>query len=423
MSFALSLSGLNGASKAIDIIGNNIANSQTIGFKTSKAHFSDVYASSLVGSLASGAPSTGVSASVIDQQFTQGGLMRSDNPLDMAISGKGFFRLNSGGAISYTRDGQFQLAYDQATPDMRFLVNSSGLNVTGYPAEYTADPQGVINTSSAPQNISIDPLMPAVATSTASVGVTLDARLAPPTAAPFDPANPATYSNSTALAVYDTTGASHELRMYFVRSAPGNLWDMYSTVDGASQNGPQSLSFDTSGTMTTTMPFAVQTYITGGGESLSITLDLSGTVQYGRSFSADSMSQNGYRDGSIQASNGVSVGADGTIHASYSNGQSRKVGQVVLANFVNPNALISTGDNQWVENADPVNGTGKVILDTPMGALGMGLGPIQGGVREQSNADLTTELVALIEQQRNYQASAQTLKIQDQVLQNLVNMR
>jgi flagellar hook protein FlgE len=198
---------------------------------------------------------------------------------------------------------------------------------------------------------------------------------------------------------------------------------MYSTVDGASQNGPQSLSFDTSGTMTTTMPFAVQTYITGGGESLSITLDLSGTVQYGRSFSADSMSQNGYRDGSIQASNGVSVGADGTIHASYSNGQSRKVGQVVLANFVNPNALISTGDNQWVENADPVNGTGKVILDTPMGALGMGLGPIQGGVREQSNADLTTELVALIEQQRNYQASAQTLKIQDQVLQNLVNMR
>ena len=120
------------------------------------------------------------------------------------------------------------------------------------------------------------------------------------------------------------------------------------------------------------------------------------------------------------------MGTDGVIHAFYTNGQSRKVAQIVLASFVNPNALISLGDNQWMENADPVFGSGVVSLDTPGRSTGdkpLGLGTITGGAKEQSNVDLSTELVALIEQQRNYQASAQTFKILDQVLQNLVNVR
>lgn len=425
MSFALSLSGLNGASRAIDVIGNNIANSQTIGFKSSKARFADVYASSISGGPAGGAPNAGVSTAVINQQFTQGNLMQSENPLDMAITGQGFFRLSNNGDVSYSRDGQFQLGYDPDFPDQRFLISRTGLSVTGYLAEYTTDPQGVIVTTGKPQHISIDPNMPAAATSTVTVGATLDAR-APVPAAPFDLTNSATYNNTTAVTAYDTAGASHELRMYFVKSAPGNLWDMYTTMDGAGQAGPVNLSFDTEGVMTTAMPLAAQTYPLGSGSSMSVTLDFSGTVQYGRSFSVDSVTQDGYRSGTVESSREFSVGADGIIEAHYSNGQSRKVAQLVLANFVNPDALISIGDNQWIENADPLMGTGTVILDTPGRALGttpMGLGPIQGGAKEQSNVDLSTELVALIEQQRNYQASAQTFKILDQILQDLANVR
>jgi len=426
MSLALSLSGLNGAAKAIDVIGNNIANSQTIGFKTSKVRFADVYASLPFSGPSSSSGIAGVSTSVINQQFTQGNLIQSSNPLDMAISGTGFFRLNDGGSITYSRDGQFQLAYDPETPDRRFLVNRTGLGVTGYLAEYTVDPQGVIATSAVPQNISIDPVMPAATTSTVSLSATLDARAGLPSVAPFDPANAQTYSNTTAVTVFDSTGASHELRMYFTKSSPGNLWDLHTTVDGGSQAGPSSLSFDTSGQMTTVMPLAAQTYALTNGGSLSVALDFSGTVQYGRSFSVDSTTQDGYREGAIDDSSGFSVGTDGVIHAFYTNGQSRKVAQIVLASFVNPNALISLGDNQWMENADPVFGSGVVSLDTPGRSTGdkpLGLGTITGGAKEQSNVDLSTELVALIEQQRNYQASAQTFKILDQVLQNLVNVR
>jgi flagellar hook protein FlgE len=423
MSFALSLSGLNGASRAIDIIGNNIANSQTVGFKTSKARFADVYASSVSGGPAEGAPNAGVSTAIINQQLTQGALIQSDDPLDMAITGPGFFRLNNGGEITYSRDGQFQLDYDNATSDQRILVNNSGLNVTGYLAEYTTDPQGVIASSSAPVDIVIDAVMPALATGTVSVGATLDARAAVPLVSPFDPANTATYSYTTGLTVYDSTGASHDMRMYFARSAPGNHWELFSTLDGASQAGPVAMDFDTVGGMSTAMPLASQTYALGAGGSLSIAIDLTGTVQYGNAFSIDSLSHDGYPEGALNGTNGLSVGANGVIFGSYSNGQSRKVAQVVLANFVNPNALISLGNNQWMANADPVSGSGAELLDTPQGTLGMGVGAIQGGAKEQSNVDLSAELVALIEQQRNYQASAQTFKILDQILQNLANVR
>lgn len=425
MSFAASLSGLTGASKAIDIIGNNIANSQTIGFKTSKARFADVLAASVPGEMSSVASNSGVSADIINQQFTQGNLMVSDNPLDMAITGMGFFRLDKGGEITYSRDGEFQLTLDASNPDKRLLVNGSGRNVTGFPAQFTANPQGTIVTTAAPQDISIDAVMPAAPTTKVSVGATLDARSAPPAVAPFAANNPLTYNNTTALTVFDSAGAEHELRMYFAKSSPGNLWNLYTTLDNASQTGPVSLSFDTSGQLTTAMPLGAQTYAPAGGGNLSVALDLSGTVQYGRSFSVDATSQDGYRQGVIENSSGLNVGADGVLHATYSNGKSRNVAQIVLANFANPNALISQGDNQWIRNPDPVRGSGTEILDTPGRVLGdkpKGLGTIQGGAKEQSNVDLSNELVALIEQQRNYQASAQTFKILDQVLQNLANV-
>jgi flagellar hook protein FlgE len=421
MSFAASLSGLNAASKAIDIIGNNIANSQTIGFKHSQLRFADVVASSLPGGSSGGASSAGVGTGIINQHFDQGGILSSDNTLDMAITGPGFFRLNRGGEITYSRDGQFQLAYDPSVLSQRALVNREGLSVTGYAADYSTDPQGVIATGVAPTDIFIDPLMPAAATSAVSAGISLDARVGPPAVLPFAAGNPLSYNNTTAVAVYDSTGASHELRLYFTKSSPASLWDIHTTLDNGAQTGPVSIGFDTNGQMTTAMPLATQAYALAGGGSLSISLDLAGSVQYGNAFSVSAISQNGYGAGAIDNSVGVRVAADGVIHASYSNGQSRRVAQVVLANFVNPNALISLGDNQWMANQDPVRGSGAELLDTPAGNRGFGLGLIQGSAREQSNVDLATELVALIEQQRNYQASAQTFKILDQVLQNLAN--
>lgn len=421
MSFGASLSGLNAASKAIDIIGNNIANSQTVGFKNSQLRFADVMIASQPGGSAGVTSSAGVSTSIINQHFDQGGIMNSDNPLDMAITGPGFFRLNRGGEITYSRDGQFQLAYDPSVLSQRALVNRNGLSVTGYAADYSTDPQGVIATGGAPQDIFIDPLMPALATSAVSAGVNLDARLAPPAVLPFAAGNPATYNNTTAVTVYDSTGATHELRLYFTKSSPGSLWNLHTTLDNAAQTGPVSLAFDTNGQMTTAMPLATQAYALAGGGSLSLALDLAGSVQYGSAFGVSSTSQNGYAAGAIDNSVGVRVATDGVIHASYSNGQSRKVAQVVLANFINPNALINLGDNQWAANQDPVRGSGVELLDTPGGSRGFGIGLVQGAAKEQSNVDLATELVALIEQQRNYQASAQTFKILDQVLQNLAN--
>lgn len=422
MSFGPSLSGMNAASRAIDIIGNNIANAQTIGFKNSKLRFATATAASSGGSSSGATSGAGVSAEIINQYFDQGGVMNSSNPLDIAITGPGFFRLNRGGEITYSRDGQFQLAYDPSVLSLRALVNRNGQSVTGFAADYSTDPQGVIATGGAPQDIFIDPLMPALATSTVSAGLNLDARTAPPAMLPFAAGNPLTYNNTTAVTVYDSTGASHELRLYFTKPAPGNLWDLHTTLDKVAQTGPVSLAFDTNGQMTSAMPLATQAYALAGGGSLSIAIDLGGSVQYGNAFGVSDISQNGYASGAIDNSVGVRVANDGVIHASYSNGQSRRVAQVVLANFVNPSALINLGDNQWMANRDPVNGSGAELLDTPGGSRGFGIGLVQGAAKEQSNVDLATELVALIEQQRNYQASAQTFKILDQVLQNLASV-
>jgi flagellar hook protein FlgE len=242
--------------------------------------------------------------------------------------------------------------------------------------------------------------------------------------------------------VFDATGNQHDLRLYFVSPGAGNQWDMYSTLDydpgnplTTTVNGPVSLSFDTRGVLATTMPLAAQNYVTTSGETLNIAVDFTGTSQLGTPFSLNALSQDGYGEGDIQDSYEFSVLADGHISARYSNGQRRNVAQVVLANFANPNALINSGDNQWVTNDDPAKGTGTISLGFPNFAtekiagfkgnsdVAEGMGSIQGFAREQSNVDLGTELVALIEQQRNYQASAQTFKILDQVLQNLANMR
>jgi flagellar hook protein FlgE len=406
MSFQQGLSGLNAAARNLDVIGNNVANANTVGFKASSALFADVYASSL-GGTGGGAAGIGTTVAAIVQGFQQGNITSTSNPLDLAVNGEGFFRLSGNGAVSWTRNGQFQLDKDG------FLVTAQGARVTGYPV----GPDGqVVASTPADLQLSRADIAPAV-TTRASVTVNLDSRKAAITAA-FDATDPSTYHNSTSQTVYDSLGNAHTLTMYFVKTGP-NAWDMHAALDGtllgASPAG--TLAFDSAGAIdagATTLPFAISAPVaTGAATPLDFTLDFTGSTQFGSAFGVNDLAQDGYASGRLT---GFSVSTDGTILGRYSNGQTRAQGQLVLAAFNNPQGLQAIGGNQWVETA--ASGQPQV------GAPGSGiLGVLQAGAVEESNVDLTAELVEMITAQRVYQANAQTIKTQDSVMQTLVNLR
>ena len=438
MAFANSLSGLIAASKALDVIGNNIANSQTVGFKSSIARFTSISAAGKSGSAADTGSSAGVSADNIFQQLTQGKFQISDKPLDMAISGLGFFRLFNPdtGKTSYTRDGQFSLSFE-GNGKLPKLVSRTGLTVTGNLPDFGSDPRGVIAKIPAPVEIAINDIFPPHASSSVAFSLFLDSRVAPP-ASIFTPSDPRSYNGSATATVYDKDGDPHILRMYFIKQGPflpASSWQCESSIDNDILTTTSfALDFDTRGALRSA-PITTQTYTLANGEAMTLDIDLSGSLQLGVSYAVNAIRQDGYPEGEIQDAIEFQVTADGLINAGYSNGQRRNVAQLVLANFSNANALVNIGDGQWTTNDDPVDGTGTISLGFPRfatlkasGFKGLsdsdeGMGSIQGHATEQSNIDLGTELVALIEQQRNYQASAQTFKILDQVLQNLANIR
>jgi flagellar hook protein FlgE len=405
MSFQQGLSGLNAASKNLDVIGNNVANANTVGFKASVAQFADVYANSLAGAGA-GQIGIGTRLAAVAQQFTQGNVTVTHNPLDMAINGNGFFRMSDNGAITYSRNGQFHTDRDG------YIVNASGKRLTGYGAV-----NGVLNTA-APVELRIDTAdLAPQATGSVAAGVNLDSRSGVISAA-FDLNDPATYTSSTAVTVYDSLGNPHTLSTYFVKTG-ANQWSVYGALDGAQiGTGPLgSLNFTSSGTIDTSatfLPFAVSAPVaTGAVSPLTFDLDFTGSTQFGSPFGVNALSQDGYGPGRLA---GFSVGGDGVILARYTNGQSSVLGQVVLANFANPTGLQPLGDNAWAETAD----SGQPLIGTP-GSSNMGL--LQSAAVEDSNVDLTQELVNMITAQRVYQANAQTIKTQDAVMQTLVNLR
>jgi flagellar hook protein FlgE len=420
MAFQQGLSGLNAAAAGLDVIGNNIANINTVGFKTSQAQFADVYANSLLGG--GNAVGLGTQVATVAQQFSQGNVTSSSNPLDVAINGNGFFRMSDLGAITYTRNGQFQL--DKAG----FIVNSEGMSLTGYPV----DANGLIVPSSPiPLRIQTGDIAPRV-TSTVDATLNLDARLPQPTTPVFNPADPTSYNNSTSLTLFDTLGNPHLLSMYFVKTAVPNQWDTYATADGTAAanvnlgsgaGAPAQLDFSTSGVLTTPMPITATVdlaavaaslgLVNGAATPLTFTMDFGSTSQFGANFGVNSLAQNGYTSGRLA---GLAVGQDGIIQGRYSNGQSRNIGQIVLASFNNPQGLKPLGNNQWAEASD----SGPAAVGAPnTGSLGL----LQASSVEDSNVDLTAELVNMITMQRAYQANAQTIKTQDAVLQTLVNLR
>jgi flagellar hook protein FlgE len=412
MGFQSGLSGLNTASKNLDVIGNNIANASVVGFKTSTTQFADVFANSLVGA---GASQVGIGARVasVAQQFTQGNVSTTSNPLDIAINGKGFFRLDEGGAVTYTRNGQFRFDANG------FIVTSDGLNLTGY----TVDGNGnILPAAPVPIQISFSDIAPQT-TSQFTLGMNFDSREGQPATAVFNPSDPTSYNFSTSGNVYDSLGNSHIFTVYMVKTATAGQWQMYGQVDGtalantnlgAGAGLPVTVNFDNTGQLTTAMPLNTTLTLTNGAVTpLAYTFDLTGSTQYGSDFGVNDITQDGYSSGRLA---GFNISDDGIIVGRYTNSQSRNLAQIVLADFRNPQGLKPLGDNQWEETAE----SGLALVGAPMSGS---LGVLQSSAVEDSNIDLTAELVNMITAQRVYQANAQTIKTQDQILQTLVNLR
>jgi flagellar hook protein FlgE len=509
MSFQQGLSGLNGAAKSLDVIGNNIANASTVGFKGSQAQFADVYANSLNGA---GGNQAGIGSKVtnIAQQFTQGNIESSNNPLDIAINGAGFFRTTVSGAVQYSRNGQFSLDKEG------YMVNAQGAKLTGF----QANERGVILAGApVPIRINTADLKP-VATTEVSTEINLNSESENPLTLPFNENDPTSYNKQTPIDVYDTLGNPHVMSMYYVRTSAGH-WDVYvandgteitnlavaaaahavdgtadaateartayftalatndvdaiaaatlnyaqiagelvaqaATAAGAADSGelirttadsagntpgitPEQidaliadavrvppvrvghLDFDSNGALSNalmspqTLPLNVSLPIyprTGSGVVLAVDLNFAGSTQYGAATSEKRSTQNGYTAGNLQR---FSAGEDGIILGQYSNGRSQPLGQIVLANFANPNGLSPLGNNAWAETST----SGVPLIGTPdSGSLGV----LQSSAVENANVDLTAELVNMITAQRVYQANAQTIKTQDSVLQTLVNLR
>lgn len=405
MSFQQGLSGLNIASQNLAAIGNNVANAATVGFKSARAEFADVYANSVSG--AGNQIGIGAQVAAVRQQFTQGNISTTSNPLDVAINGSGFFRLSTNGAVSYTRNGQFSLDRDG------YIVTNSNARLTGYPAD--ANGQVVASTPS-DLRISLANIPPRTTTA-ATLALNLDARETVPVPA-FNVADPSSYNSSTAMTVYDSQGNSHTLTTYYRKTA-ANTWDVFAAADGAVLNAGAaigSLTFGTNGLMAANNSMNVSIPLTNGAATplaFPITFPATEMTQFGVNFAVSTLQQDGFTTGRIA---GFSIGEDGTIVGRYTNGQTRAQGQVVLGNFVNPQGLAALGNNQWSETQE----SGQSLIAAP----GSGsLGNLQAGALEEANVDLTEELVNMITAQRVYQANAQTIRTQDQVLQTLVNLR
>ena len=404
MGFQHGLSGLNAAARNLDVIGHNVANANTVGAKSSRAEFGDVIANTVYGS---GAQFGGLGVQVdrVAQQFSQGDLASTANPLDLAINGSGFFRLSDNGMITYSRNGQFGLDKDG------YIVNSGGSRLTGYPA----DGNGVIQPGVPADLRMVTGDISPRATSSVEAMLNLDSRAEARTAA-FDLDDPTTYNSATSLGVFDAQGGDTTLALYFQKTA-ANTWDVYAAADG-NQIGTTpvaQLTFQANGTVDTAaspMPVTIAVPNAQGGVD-NVEVDLGSSTQYGSVFGVNHLSQDGFTTGRLA---GYSISDEGIITARYTNGQTRAQGQVALANFPNPQGLVSLGGNVWAESAE----SGVAMVGSPASAS---LGVIQSGALEQSNVDLTAELVNMITAQRSYQANAQTIKTQDQILQTIVNLR
>jgi flagellar hook protein FlgE len=404
MPFRIAISGLQAAQTELNVIGNNIANVNTSGFKQSRAEFQSVYAVSNSGG-GSESPGRGVNTARIAQQFTQGNISFTNSDLDLAISGQGFFILDDNGGRVYSREGAFGMDRDG------YVVNANGQRII----TFGTDDSGIITSATGPLQIRLSDIEPA-ATTRADLGVNLDAAEAPPSIATFDPLDAASYNSSTAVNVYDSLGSQHIMQVYFIKAATPNTWNSYATVDGTVVNGPAPMAFDSAGSLTT--PASGQIAIPpftppGGAAAMNVTLNVARATQFGSDFGVNSLTQDGYASGRFV---GIDIDEEGVIFARFSNGRSEVQGQVALANFANPQGLRPLGENTWAETF-----SSGLELEGAPGTASLGL--LQNGALEDSNVDLSEQLVRLIVAQRNFQANTQVISTANAVTQAVIGIR
>jgi flagellar hook protein FlgE len=404
MSFGIALTGIDAAQTDLDVVSNNIANADTTGFKQSVADFSDLYASGQNG-VAADNVGNGVEVSQIAQDFSQGSVETTGNNLNLAISGQGFFAVSSGGAISYTRAGDFSTNADG------YVVNPQGqvLQV------YAPTANGGFNTSTTTGlQISTGDSAP-VATQNVDLTLDLPANATAPVDAVFSPTDAESYNNSTTATVYDSLGAAHTATVYFAKTAAANTWDAYMTVDGQQVGAAVPMTFSASGALTTpadgNVGFGAYTPTTGAN-AMTLNFNFSKTTQYGDAFAVNSIQQDGQTTGTLS---GINIDTSGVVEAQYTNGQSVQLGQVALTNFANPNGLAQQGNSDWAQTA----ASGQA-LNGQAGTAG--LGQVESGSLEQSNVDVTAQLVAMITAQRAFQANAQMISTQNQITQTIIQI-
>ncbi|BAP44146.1 flagellar hook protein FlgE [Pseudomonas sp. LJDD11] len=458
MSFNIGLSGLYAANKNLDVTGNNIANVATTGFKGSRVEFGDQYAQSIRGTSGNVNTGSGVTVNSVSQQFQQGNLTTgTGNSLDLAINGNGFFQLSNSGEKLYTRAGAFHTDKDG------YVINSEGMNLQGYNVDGNGNV--VVGTLA---NLRVDSSNLAPSTTSMITNVAnLNSTTTAPSITTFDPTDTKSYNLKYDTPIYDSQGNAHKLESYFVKTGV-NSWSMYTLVDGqnispadptapvdpqldrvdfkfdsagnlslprtttgdvdaADPNAPQPVSgskvtLNADGTFqvadwkpliqTGTAANPVWAENGATGSATGIKLDMTGISQTASVSGLITQSQNGYATGQISA---MSVDSTGNLFATYTNGQSKVIGQVSLTSFANVQGLASAGGTNWREtfaSGVPVSGPPET------GTLGY----ITGQALEESNVDLTAELVNLIKAQSNYQANAKTISTQSTILQTTIQM-
>ncbi|RDS81872.1 flagellar hook protein FlgE [Dyella psychrodurans] len=391
MALNQALSGINAAQSDLNVISNNIANAGTVGFKGSTAQFSEVYAVTGLN-LSSVTVGSGAELTGVQQQFQQGDLETTNGSLDMAISGNGFFVVNSGSGDQYTRDGAFQ---ENANGD---VVTSSGSFLQVYPPNAA----GGFNTSTL-TNLQLNTAQSAATpTSTINVSSNLPAGASLPVDTPFSPTDANSYNNASTLTVYDSQGGSHSATIYYVKTA-NNTWNANLYIDGNSA-GTAALTFNSAGALTApangNLSFTPTQPTNGASFPATMTVNVTNTTQFGTAYAPGTINQNGFEAGVLE---NVEIGTNGVVTAIYSNNQTTQLGQIAVANFANLQGLQQVGNNNWVATQS----SGTAVLGTA--ATGQ-FGDIEQGQLETSNtSDTTAQLVDMIQAQQNYQANSQML--------------
>src|SRR5271165_5978113 len=395
-SFSIALSGLTAASSNLDVTADNI------GFKSSRAEFSDLYASG-AANLNQSVTGEGVKLATNAQQFTQGDITTTSSNLDLAISGDGFYTLKDASGLVYSRNGQFQ---EDSSGN---VVSSTGQALQVFPPLVN----GGFNTG-ALTNLNLQTAQSAPqATTTGTVILNFPAGSTVPAVAPFNPTNSLTYNQSTSTTVYDSLGNAFPATLFFTQTAAPNVVTVNMTVNGTTVGAGQNLTFSNTGAVT--LPAGGGLTFAGfvppdGAQAMTMNFNFGQTTQYGGSFGVTSITQNGYATGQLST---VAIDTAGIVSAVYTNGRSTQLGQLAMANFPNPQGLKQLGDTNWSETFT----SGNVVSGT---AASAGFGSIQSGALESSNVDLTTELVNMITAQRSFDANAQVITTANQESQTVI---